>query len=144
MKKKMLNRWIRIIVILFGVMNLVHCIHCMCVGKWEVACCEFTTATLLFLLALYDWTMEKELSATRRKWFRNGWIQCQSTMDSKLLSRYRLLLDKEQSTTSPRVDELNIIRCRTLISLWASLRNRLINDNFEHYDYEGKNSTEDS
>lgn len=139
----MLNRWIRLYCILMGALNLADCIYNGCVSKWEVACCEFTTAALFFLLALYDWIMKKRLFATRRKWFRNGWIQCQSTMDSKLLSRYRLLLDKEQSTTSPRVDELNIIRCRTLSSLWASLRNRLINDNFEHYDYEGKNGTED-
>lgn len=143
MKKKMLNKRIRWFIVLFGVMNLADCIHCMCVGKWEVSCCEFTISILCFLFALYAWMVERELSATRRKWFRNGWIQCQSTMDSKLLSRYRLLLIEKQSTTNPRVDELNTIRCRTLSSLWASLRNRLINDNFEHYDYEGKNGTED-
>ena len=139
----MLNRWIRLFSILIGALNLASCIYNGCVGKWEVACCEFSSSLLFFLLVLYDWAVERKLSDTRRRWFRNGWIQCQSTMDEKLLSRYRHLLDIGLSVGNPRVDEVNHTRCRTLFSLWASLKNRMVNDNFEHYDDESKNSTED-
>lgn len=139
----MLNRWIRWFIVLFGVMNLVSCIYNGCVGKWEVACCEFSSSLLFFLLVLYDWAVERSLSTTRRRWFRNGWIQCQSTMDEKLLSRYRHFLDTGLSVGNPRVDEVNHTRCRILSSLWTSLKNRMVNDNFEHYDDESKNSTED-
>lgn len=141
----MLNRWIRWFILLFGVMNLAHCIYSGCVSKWEVACCEFTTALLLFLLALYDWTTERRLSATRRKWFRNGWIRCQNRVDQHLLNRYRHLLDVEKSTTSPRVDEVNRTRCRILgCTLWGELRFSMDGTDFNIDDDERKNCIEDS
>lgn len=74
MKKTMLNGWIRWFSILMGVMNLACCIYNGCTDRWEVACCEFATAALFFLLALYDWIMKERLFATRRKWFRQGWV----------------------------------------------------------------------
>lgn len=132
----MLNKGIRWFIVLSGLLNLAYCIYSWCVGKWEVSCYKFTTSILFFLLALYDWVVERRFSVTRQKWFRNGWIQCQSTIDEKLLRRYRLLLQWKQSTTNPRVDEVNHIRCHILYSLWYSLRNKMINDNFKHYDNE--------
>ena len=144
MKKTMLNGWIRWFSILMGVVNLACCIYNGCTDRWEVACCEFATSMVFLTLALYDWAVKRMLSVTRRRWFRNGWIQCQSTMDEKLLNRYRLLLQWKHSTTNPRVNEVNHIRCHTVYSLRDSLRKRMMNDNFEHYDYESKNGTEDS
>lgn len=140
----MLNRWIRWFSILMGVMNLACCIYDGCTDKWEVACCEFTTSMVFFTLALYDWAMKRMLSVTRRRWFRNGWIQCQSTMDEKLLSRYRHLLDIGLSVGNPRVDEVNHTRCRTLGQiLWNNLRLEIDKTDFSTDDDAWKNSTED-
>lgn len=145
MKKTMLNRWIRWFSILIGVMNLAHSIYNGYVGKWEVACCEFTTAALFFLLALYDWIMKERLSATRRKWFRQGWVRCQGRMDQHLLNRYRQLLDAELSIRSPRVDEVNHTRCRTLNQiLWNDLRLEMDKTDFNTDDDAWKNCIEDS
>lgn len=140
----MLNGWIRWFIIIFGMLNLAHCIYSGCVGKWEVSCCEFTISMLFFLLALYDWTMERRLSATRRKWFRSGWVQGLNAMDRALLTRYKQLLNEEQSTVSPRVDEINRIRCRTSNDAWNRLIQILNRNNFKNDDYERENSTEDS
>lgn len=141
----MLNRWIRWFIILFGLMNLAHCIYSGCVGKWEVSCCEFTTSMVFFLLALYDWTVEGRLSATRRKWFRQGWVRCQGRIDLHLLNRYRQLLDVEKSTVSPRVDEVNRIRCRTLgCTLWDELRYNMDETDFSTDDDAWKDIIEDN
>lgn len=139
----MLNKWTKTIIALFALMATAHCIHCGCVEEWRTALGSCIIALLLFILLLYDWMVGREMAATRRHWFRSGWCNCANTMDIKLLNRYRQLLHEEQSTTSPRVDEVNRIRVHTLGSLMASLKNRMVNDSFLHYENENRLNTEE-
>ena len=66
-------------------------------------------------------------------------------MDQHLLNRYRQLLDVKLSIRSPRVDEVNHTRCRTLGQiLWNDLRLEMDKTDFNTDDGAWKNCIEDS